>query len=250
MRMSMWVRTGVAACLVAGLAWPVAILAGEGQRRTGRSWSDDDNGPKETETVDRAVAFPANGRLRLKNFSGDIRIVGTRGRDVVVKARRRAARPQLDHIKLDIQTSGATVTIDANKRDDQWEREDHNNNVVETTFEIEVPASATLDIDAFSSDVIIEGVEGEQQLKTFSGDITVKGARNDVEAETFSADITLDLGSNARGNVRFSTFSGGIDAPITLPSGRRWGKSVEGTLPGGSGPALRVKTFSGDLTIR
>ena len=167
----------------------------------------------------RTVAFPANGRLRLKNFSGDVRIVGTNRRDVSVKARRRAARPQLDHIKLDIQTSGSTVTIDANKRDEQWEREDHNNNVVETTFEIEVPASATLDVDAFSSDVIIENVEGEQQLKTFSGEITVKGARRDVEAETFSADIRMDLGANARGTVRFSTLSGELDAPISMPSG-------------------------------
>ena len=65
---------------------------------------------------------------------------------------------------------------------------------------------------------VIENVEGEQQLKTFSGEITVKGARRDVEAETFSADIRIDLGANARGTVRFSTLSGELDAPISMPS--------------------------------
>ena len=38
--------------------------------------------------------------------------------------------------------------------------------------------------------------------------------------------------------------------PITLSSGNRWRRNVEGTLPGGAGPDMRFRTFSGDLTIR
>ena len=39
----------------------------------------DDRGPRETETVDRTVPLPANGTVRLKTFSGRVRITGTSG---------------------------------------------------------------------------------------------------------------------------------------------------------------------------
>src|SRR6185436_7634892 len=132
---------------------------------------DDDRGPKETERVDRTIAIPANGTLRLKNFSGDVRIVAGSGRDVVMKATRRASRERLDRIKLDVQTSGSTVTINANKQDER--DRDGNNNVVETTFELQVPASINLDVEVFSSEVTVDGVNGDQKIHSFSGNIDV-----------------------------------------------------------------------------
>src|SRR6266581_4770332 len=80
---------------------------------------------QETEHVDRTLAFPSGGTLQLHNFSGDVHIIGTTGKDLVIKAVRRAERERLDHIGLDIQTSISTVTIDANKRDPAWK--EHNN---------------------------------------------------------------------------------------------------------------------------
>jgi hypothetical protein len=71
---------------------------------------------KETETVDRTVSIGDRGTLKLNNFSGDVRITGTSGGDVVIHAVRRATRERLDAIKLEINTNGSSVTIDANKR--------------------------------------------------------------------------------------------------------------------------------------
>jgi len=246
MRMSSVKCLGLAVLLAAALS-PVIVSAQSS--KNSRSWSDDDSGPKETERVEKTVPLPANGTLRLKNFSGDIHIVGTTGRDVVLKATRRAAREQLDHIKLDIETSGATVTINANKQDPDWEKGRHNNNVVETTFELQVPASARLEVDAFSSDVTIEGIDGDQALKTFSGDIRVREPKGAIDAETFSADITVMVDSGAKGSVSFSTFSGDLESPLQITSSSSHKRRVEGTLPGGAGPRLQFKTFSGDLQI-
>src|SRR5947208_15198473 len=105
---------------------------------------------EETEHVDRTLAFPSGGTLQLHNFSGDVHITGTTGKDLVIKAVRRAERDRLDHIALDIQTSGSTITIDANKRDPGWQH-DKSNNVVETSFEIEVPAGANFSVVVFSN---------------------------------------------------------------------------------------------------
>ena len=235
---------------------------------------------RETETVNRTVPFPDKGTLELHNFKGPVKITGTTGRDVVIKAIRRADREQLDRIKLDITTSGSTVSIEANKResDSNRNRRDRNyndENVVETEFEIQVPASAQLDVEVFESDVTIAGVTGEQQLKTFSGRLVVTGARGPVEAnsfsggleidltaagstpdlsaETFSGSIRLRLADGAKGSVRFTTFSGNFDSdiPLTMRSagGRNNGR-VSGDLPGGSGGAtLRFHTFSGDVRV-
>lgn len=228
-------------------------------------------GQNDTETVDKTVPFPDHGTLKLRTFSGDVHITGTSGRDVVIHAVRRADRDRLDHIKLDISTSGSTVTIDANKRDDSWDRH-HDDNVVKTDFEIQVPASAVLDVNGFSSDVAIKGLTGEQKLKTFSGDITVTGAKGAVSAETFSGSVDVDLADagaspaldahtfsgritarlaeNAKGDVSFDSFSGSFDSdvPLTLRSMSR--RRTSATVGGGSGSTLSFHTFSGSVKIR
>ncbi|MGH7465645.1 MAG: hypothetical protein ACREK1_10760, partial [Longimicrobiales bacterium] len=62
---------------------------------------------RETEQVDRTIAFQPGGTLRLKNFSGDIRITGVDAGEVTIHAVRRAPRERLDRIKLTIETNGA-----------------------------------------------------------------------------------------------------------------------------------------------
>src|SRR6476660_6065188 len=77
---------------------------------------------KETETIDRTVAFSRGGTLKLKNFSGNVHVTGTQGTDVVVHAVRTATRDCLDNIKLDIEVDGSTVSIEANRRSANWDR--------------------------------------------------------------------------------------------------------------------------------
>lgn len=223
-----------------------------------------------TETVDRTLPFPANGTLDLQNFSGRINITGGSGNDIVIKAVRRARQDRLDRIRLTIDTTGSTVRINANDRQGQRNRGD-NENVVRTDFDITVPASARLNIEAFSSDVTVTGVHGRQTIETFSGDIRATDVRGPIEAETFSSTIDLDLtasgqtpevsaetfsgsirlrlAANAGGRIDFDSFSGTLDSDLpisTRTSGRR---RVTGELPGGAGRPIRLNTFSGDVRI-
>ncbi len=230
---------------------------------------------KETETVDWTLPFPSGGTLKLNNFSGEVRITGGSGRNFVMKAVRRGYPERLKEIQLTVEASGSTITVEANKRDRDTERRRDDNrdreNVVETTFEIQVPAGAHLDINAFSSDITITGVEGRQALKTFSGDITASGSRAaltansfsgeidvdvsghgsspDIEAETFSGAMRVRMADNARGEVAFNSFSGSFDAafPVTLRSSSR--RNIRAELPGGSGRSLQFKSFSGALRL-
>ncbi len=208
---------------------------------------------KETETVDRTVSIGERGTLKLNNFSGDVRITGTTGGDVVIHAVRRATRERLDNIKLEITTDGSSVSIEANKRDSNYKEKD--NNVVETAFDIKVPTGTSLNLDSFSGKLEVTGVTGEINAETFSGDIAIDAASAAqvpaMTAETFSGNIQARVPASASGKIRFNSFSGSVesDLPIEM-GGRTKRRDVSADLGSGSGPTLRFTTFSGDLKIQ
>ena len=209
-------------------------------------------GQKETETIDRTVPIGANGQLKLRNFSGDVRITGTNGSEVVVHAVRRATRERLQNIRLDITTSGSSVSIEANKRDENWREK--NDNVVETDFDIKVPFGTSLDLYSFSGKLEVTGVQSRINAETFSGDVMLDVASASVmpelTGETFSGDIRVRVNNSASGRVEFNSFSGSVDSdlPIAMRSNRR--RNVSGDIGSGSGPTLKFKTFSGVLRIQ
>ena len=215
-----------------------------------RDRDDRDRGPRDTETVDRTLPMPAGGTLRLKTFSGRVKITGSSGDQLVVHAVRRATRDRLDDIKLEITQTGANVEIDANHQ--LVER--RNDNVVETDFDIQVPSKTRLDVKTFSAPVTVINVNGSHNLDGFSSDITFESSDwadgSDVEVKTFSGDIRLRLPQSARGNIIFDSFSGKFesDLPVTLNSSSR--RNFRGALNGGGSSEFRLKTFSGDVLIR
>ena len=204
---------------------------------------------RETEVVDRNFPFNPDGHLKLNNFSGKITITGSNRANVVVHAIRSATRERLEGIRLEIEASASEISIEANRKNGHWE--DRNNNVVDTEFEIEVPERATLDVNAFSSDVRITGVEGRQKVHTFSGEIRVDSAAGPLDIETFSGDIEVDLASSVSGRVDFDSFSGSLDTnmPMTYRTGNK--RHVTGDIgTAGGANTFHFKTFSGDVRIK
>jgi hypothetical protein len=215
-----------------------------------RDRDDRARGARDTETIDRTLPMPAGGTLRLKTFSGRVTITGGSGDQLVVHAVRRATRDRLDDIKLEITQSGSTIEVDANHR--LVER--RNDNVVETDFDIKVPATTRLDIKTFSANVTVIGVNGSQNIDGFSSDVTIESTDfadgNDIDINTFSGNVRLRLPANAKGNIDFNSFSGRFesDLPVTLNTSNR--RNFRGTLNGGGNGDFRLKTFSGDVSIR
>ncbi len=225
---------------------------------------------QETERVHKVVPLGPGGTVSLQNFSGQVRIVGAEVSDVTIDAVRTASRDRLDHIKLDVQASGSTVTIQANKKDSDWHVD--NDNVVKTDLDITVPKQARLEIKVFSSDVHVRNVTGEQKIEAFSGDVQVEDGPARIQGKTFSGDISVGLAAGAAGlDLNLESFSGSIalkvpgnagaalefdsfsgkltsDVPLTVAEQRKG--HLRGTL--GSGDAqhrVHLKTFSGDVKI-
>lgn len=227
----------------------------------------------ETERVHKVVPLGAEGTLELHNFSGHVSITGADVTAVTIDAVRKATRDRLDRIRLDIASSDNRVTIEANKRNDDWH--DSHDNVVQTDFDIQVPRRARLQIKVFSSPVRVTDVTGEQSIHTFSGEARVEGAVGrvlaktfsgvvdvrmasgapaaDVDLETFSGDIALRVPAGSPAAVSFKSFSGKLtsDVPLTLHEQRRGTLEarLEGAKEGEHVGSLRLKTFSGDVKI-
>jgi len=227
----------------------------------------------ETEHFQRTVPLAPGGTLKLHNFSGRVTITGTDRGEVAISATRTASRDLLDRIKLDVTTSGTTVDIQANKKvaDASW-FSFHRSDVVETEMEIQVPRHTNLEIDVFSSPVVVTGVEGTHRAHGFSSDIRMTGVNGPIKAntfsgridvelaaasvgpnlnlETFSGDIDVRVPQAARASVAFNSFSGDLtcDSPMTFTSRSR--HSLRGDLSGGASDAsITLKTFSGDARI-
>jgi hypothetical protein len=223
----------------------------------------------QTERFDRTIPFASGGRVSLKNFSGDVRITAGAGGQVVIHAVRRATRERLANIRLDVVVSGSAIEIEANKRASGWREE--NNNVVETDFDIQVPASTELDIDVFSSDVDVTGMDGNQKLNAFSGNLTLRDVTGSIRAKTFSGDIELDVTragqvpdldietfsgdvkarvpEQGQARVEFSGFGGHFesDVPLTYRGGSR--REIRAELGGGGHTRLRFKSFGGSVRL-
>lgn len=229
---------------------------------------------KETERVERTVPIAAGGTLKLNNFSGRVTITGEQRQDVHIVAVRTARKDRLANILLDIQSDGRDVSIEANKRREGWNED--NDNVVETTFDIKVPASANLDVNVFSSPVEITGVTGRHRVHAFSADLRLNGVSGPIDAETFSGgiylspaawqenqsvkvktfsgDIEMRLPEGASGRLDFESFSGDVDSevPLTFKSKSKRKLSAEFNMAaaGKSPGAVTVNTFSGDVRLR
>jgi DUF4097 and DUF4098 domain-containing protein YvlB len=201
---------------------------------------------RETEQVDRTIPMQPGGSLRLKNFSGDIRITGSDASEVTIHAVRRATRQRLDRIKLSIESSGSEVVINANDRAN--EDDEDGNNVVDTTFEVRVPRQTSVEVTSFSSGITVSDVDGRHRVNNFSGNVHLANVSGPLRAKTFSGDVELQVPASDGADLRFSTFSGDIDTDLPLTFISKSRKQLHATLNGG-GREVNVETFSGDVRI-
>jgi hypothetical protein len=230
----------------------------------------------ETERVSRTLELALGGTLQLRTFSGRVDITPIDRNEVVIDAVRRGTRHRLDRVKLEIRAEGSTIVVDANARDSSswaggWFSKGHGS-AVETDLNIKVPRRTNIQLNAFSAEVTIEGVEGSHRIHGFSSRIRLTDVSGPVLAhtfsgpveiresswpdgqtftiDTFSGSITVHVPDGARGTVSFNSFSGHLSSDILTVVHRHSRRSLTaelGTSPGGG--SLRFKTFSGSVRI-
>ncbi|MEX2548433.1 MAG: DUF4097 family beta strand repeat-containing protein [Chloroflexota bacterium] len=204
--------------------------------------ADDENFSSPAEIRHR---IGANGTFSLSNVSGDIRLRGNDGEEVVVNARWEGGgddRP----LPLVVRRSETSLHVDTDEQRG-WLSFRHSGAI---GFDVSLPAGARVDINAVSADIDAHGLLGEQTYKTISGDLEIVDAGGRVSATTVSGDIELIATQPVEANVATTSGDASLTAPTFQPVRLR---SVSGDMNvvGGfaPGPQHTVESVSGDLTI-
>jgi DUF4097 and DUF4098 domain-containing protein YvlB len=116
--------------------------------------------------------------------------------------------------------------------------------------DIRVQDVLNVDVNAFSGDLDVRGVNGNVEVNALSGDIVLSDVRGEVEAVAVSGDIEL-RGIIAK-FVRAKSTSGDIDFDGAVePAGRYELGSHSGTvtlvIPRATGALLTVSTYTGSI---
>lgn len=225
--------------------------------------------------IDTTVRLDRQGIVDLSLISGRIRVTAWDRQEVKISAT--TAGDQ--RLRFDASPSRVTLTIDHGRGRNQRHSSD-------ARYDVSVPRSAHLNLEAVSGAITATGSQGEVDASSVSGSIEVSGGSREVNVESVSGSVrvsqvngnlraesvsgdvraegitgtveastvsgTISLVNIQSRDVRTETVSGSILYSGTIDAGGKYVfESHSGTLrlniPRSTGAHVRVETFSGDV---
>jgi len=177
----------------------------------------------------------SRGILTLKTVRGAVRVRAVPGDEARVLARYADGPPDLDPEQdggLRVTRGQGTLTIEADERDAGFltslGRMMSGTGRSSVEFDVELPALATLRLSGISADLSVEGLRGDEEVRTVSGDVRLLGVSGRISLQSVSGDVRV-AGGTAELNA--TTTSGDLATMF-----ERYER-------------LRVHSVSGDVTV-
>ena len=222
--------------------------------------------------------------LTLRNINGSVRIEGTTGREVEVRATKRWRRGNPEDVAVRVTRYGAgdanvlvcAVWHDAEcdergYRSDDRRRDHDRGNDVSVDFVVRVPRGMHVAPGTVNGAVRVSDVAAEVRASTVNGAVEARSLGGPVSATTVNGDIDVRMASLNDRDARFTTVNGSVtvslperldadvemttvngslhaDYPLTL-SGRVNPRRIRATV-GRGGPQLSFTTVNGSVTLR
>jgi len=187
----------------------------------------------------------ADGTFTLNNVSGDVRLRGVDGDEVVVRARWEGGggdRP----LPLVVRRTPDSLHIDMDDNGNWFGF--RNRGGIE--YDVQMPATARLDVQVVSADIDSDNLIGDQTYRTVSGDLAIEGTGGRVAATTVSGDVRVIAVKPLEASITTTSGDAEVSAPLLQPVRM---KTVSGdmSVKGGfaPGPQHSVESVSGDLNI-
>jgi len=229
-----------------------------------------------------AGAMAAGKTLRIMNVNGSIQATSASGGDATVSAVRKSRKSDPASVEIRVEQEADQVTICAvwpnqqgaagcNGRSNDHNNKHSDNNDVDVTFTVNVPAgvkfegvtvNGTVNATGLAADAEITSVNGNVSLttrgtgsaETVNGDVVLRlGASSwtgDLEAKTVNGSVTVEMPTPANLEVRANTLNGEISSefPLTL-QGKMSPHSMRGTI-GNGGSRLELSTVNGAIELK
>lgn len=197
-------------------------------------------------SVDYEITVPADTTVRTRSGSGDQIIEGTHGN---VDVQTGSGDVKLANLAGEVRLQTGSGNVRAHQVSGAVHGATGSGDI-----EIEEAGQGDMDLRTGSGNINGRGIQGGFRGETGSGDVTAEGTQTGPwEIHTGSGNVRVSLPGNAAFDADISTSSGTVDLgmPVEMTvQGRveESRKSIHGKVHGG-GPALRIRTGSGDIHI-
>jgi DUF4097 and DUF4098 domain-containing protein YvlB len=187
--------------------------------------------------VDQRCALSAQGRVEMSFISGDLKIQGTDGAEVVVTG---TIGDDAEELRVDCESGHVSIELEVPQRSG-------NNLKIDAKLRIQVPRGAQVSASTVSANVGVANVGGRLDIESVSGELAFEGDLGTVSAESVSGKV-LVRGSVAEGELQ--SVSG--DVVVDRARGRLEASSVSGDVKilGGQGSSGKAESVSGNIVWR
>lgn len=222
----------------------------------------------------------AGNWLRLRNVNGSVRVEGSAGREVEVRATKRWRRGRPEDVQIRVTRYGPgdqNVLVCAIWGDAQCDengyrsRGGNRENDVSVDFVVRLPRGVNVAPSTVNGSVQVADVSGEVRAGTVNGAVEARSLGGPVSASSVNGDVDVRMASLGDRDLSFSTVNGTMtvalpaqldadielrtvngslnaDYPLTI-SGRVNPRHLRGTI-GRGGRRLTFSTVNGDVRLR
>jgi hypothetical protein len=235
-----------------------------------------------------ATPFTWNGTVgsgswvRIQNVNGAVRVEGSSGNQVEVRATKRWRRGNPEDVQIRVTRYGAgdgnvlvcAIWNDAQCDENGYRSRDHDdnrNNDVSVEFVVRLPRGVNVASGTVNGAVRVADVTGEVRASTVNGEVEARSLGGPVTANTVNGDVdvrmasvgdrdlsfatvngsmTVELPARLDADVEMTTVNGGLNAdyPLTM-SGRISPRHLRATI-GRGGTRLKFTTVNGSVTLK
>lgn len=206
---------------------------------------------KYEEKFEKNIELAKDGKVKLKNISGDIDVKSWDRDQVKIDALKIAKASTLSQAKENAQKVGIEVIREGNilRIETKYPKKGIGRSLnVSVNFHLWIPEKASIKVKSISGDTNIENVGGFVDFDVWSGDVEIVNAGKGVEGQAVSGDLKImDLQENAY----VKTVSGDID--IHRIKGSVDAESVSGDIEiidASDAKEVEGKTLSGGITYK
>jgi DUF4097 and DUF4098 domain-containing protein YvlB len=235
-------KTRKIASLMTGLAF-LAMLLGLSQVATAKD--------RYEEKFQKTESLAKDGKVYLKNVSGDIKVVSWAEAQVKIDAVKysdasseKKAKEDFAKVTIEVIREGDTLRIST--KYPEHKTFGHNESVdVSVDYVLSIPDQASLKIETVSGDTEIDVVGGTLNINAVSGDVDIKKVGKQAEITTVSGNLTL---LEASGDVFLKAVSGDIN--LDSAKGSVEAETISGDIEikeASQAKNVRIKVLSGDV---
>jgi len=199
------------------------------------------------EKVEKILPLDRDGKVYLKNFSGDIRVETWERAEVKIDALKisrassmEKAEENAGKVKIEITRKNGMLHIETD-----YPKMNFGNLNVSVDFKLTVPAAASADINSVSGDIWMGNTGGTTKAETVSGDVTLENIGGTLRGKSVSGDIHI---REAAKGVDCESVSGDVevydvmgDADLKSVSGEITAARIQGSIT--------AESVSGDLEL-